>query len=196
MKKRLITIILLAFVVVSFVFLMYKESANRSADVTGAASEAQAAHDSQVKKPVSSQNPEKDSTVDVGKDADQALQKTAQTSGNLKVVAYYFHTTHRCYSCLKIEEYSRDAIEQYFSNELSGGLLEFRSVDVQKPGNQHYISDYKLYTKSLVLSLQNSGRELKYKNLKDVWSYYRNKEKFFDYVAQEVGAFLKEAEGS
>lgn len=195
MKKRLITIILLALVVASFAFLLYKELASRSASATGTASEDQAAHSSQIEQPISAQNPEKGSTADADKSSDQALQQTVQTAGNLKVVAYYFHTTHRCPSCLKIEEYSREAIEEYFYNELKSGLVEFKSVDVQKPENRHYVSDYKLYTKSLVLSLQNSGRELKYKNLKDVWSYYRNKERFFDYVVQEVSAFLKEAEG-
>jgi hypothetical protein len=111
---------------------------------------------------------------------------------NSKVIAYYFHGTFRCTTCRTIEEYSHDAIQAYFAKELGNGRLEFRPVNVEEPGNKHFIQDYQLVTRSLVLSLLSDGREKKWKNLADVWKLVRDKDKFFQYVKDEVEKFLQE----
>ena len=36
-------------------------------------------------------------------------------AGTHKVIAYYFHTNTRCSTCMKIEAYSKEAIEQGFA---------------------------------------------------------------------------------
>ena len=54
------------------------------------------------------------------------------------------------------------------------------------------IQDYQLVTKSLVLSLVSDGKETKWKNLADVWKLVRDKEKFYQYVKDEVEIFVKE----
>ena len=109
-----------------------------------------------------------------------------------KVVAYYFHGTFRCPTCLKMEKYSREAIETNFKDALSSGKLEFKVVNVEDRGNEHYATDYNLYTKSLVLSLVKDDKEIKSKNLEKIWEYVRNKQEFFDYVTNEINIFLKE----
>ncbi len=109
-----------------------------------------------------------------------------------KVVAYYFHGNFRCYTCHTIEQYSKEAIETNFKDALASGKLEFKVVNVEERDNEHYVNDYQLYTKSLVLSLLKDGKEIKSKNLTKIWEYVRNKQKFFDYVSEEVNNFLKE----
>ncbi len=37
-----------------------------------------------------------------------------------KVVAYYFHRSIRCPSCLRIEEYAKNAVESMFPQEIAG----------------------------------------------------------------------------
>jgi hypothetical protein len=121
----------------------------------------------------------------------------AQDSGNKptgRVIAYYFHGTFRCYSCTMIEGYSREAIESNFKEALASGKLEFKAVNVEERDNRHFIDDYQLYTKSLILSLVKDGKEIKSKNLTKIWEYARNKQRFFDYVTEEVSNFLKEAQ--
>lgn len=113
----------------------------------------------------------------------------AQTA---KVIAYYFHGTFRCYSCTMIEGYSRQAIESNFKEALASGKLEFKAVNVEDRDNRHFIDDYQLYTKSLILSLVRDGKEIKHKNLTKIWEYARDKQRFFDYVTEEVNNFLKE----
>jgi hypothetical protein len=117
----------------------------------------------------------------------------AVASGN-RVIAYYFHGNFRCYTCHTMEKYSKEAIEANFKDALSSGKLEFKVVNTEERGNEHYVNDYQLYTKSLVLSLIKDGKEIKSKNLTKIWDYVRNKQEFFDYVNEEVNNFLKEAQ--
>ena len=105
---------------------------------------------------------------------------------------YYFHGNMRCVTCHKLEQYSKEAIETIFKEEIASGKVEFRAVNVEEKGNEHYVDDYKLYTKSLVISLVKDGKEVKSKNLEKIWEYVGDKERFFTYVKDEVANFLKE----
>jgi len=111
-----------------------------------------------------------------------------------KVIAYYFHGTFRCFTCTTMEKYSREAIDANFKDALASGKLEFKAVNVEERGNEHFVNDYQLYTKSLILSLVKAGKEIKSKNLDKIWEYVRNKQRFSDYVTEEVANFLKETQ--
>ncbi|UCD16849.1 MAG: hypothetical protein JSV44_10380 [Candidatus Zixiibacteriota bacterium] len=108
-----------------------------------------------------------------------------------RIIAYYFHGTRRCASCRKIEAYSHEAIENGFTEELKGGSLQWKVINFDESGNRHYIKDYKLYTKSLVISKIQDGRETEWKNLEKVWPLLGNKENFIKYVQDEIHAFLE-----
>ncbi len=108
-----------------------------------------------------------------------------------KVAAYYFHGDFRCSTCYKLETYSKEAIEANFKNELASGKLVFNVINTDEKGNEHFVNDYQLYTKSLVISLIENGKEVKSKNLTKIWDYVGNKQKFFEYVASEINSFLK-----
>lgn len=109
-----------------------------------------------------------------------------------RIVAFYFHTTYRCPTCLKIENLSRQTIEKYFAKEMKDGKIVFMSVNIEEEKNRHYIEDYKLFTKSLIFSLFKDGKEVKWKNLDKVWLKVRNEEEFQKYVKEEMESFLKE----
>ncbi|OGX16470.1 MAG: hypothetical protein A2166_01135 [Omnitrophica WOR_2 bacterium RBG_13_41_10] len=108
------------------------------------------------------------------------------------VVAYYFHGNFRCFNCYRIEQYSKEAIEQYFKDELSSGKLVFKIINIEEKNNEHFIKDYQLYTKSLIISLVKDGEEVKFDNLVKVWEFLGNKQKFYDYVKDEITQYLKE----
>lgn len=121
-----------------------------------------------------------------------ALASNSSANEGNKVIAYYFHGNFRCDSCLKIENYSRETIEQNFKNELSSGRLVFKVINVEEKGNEHFTNDYQLYTKSLVVTLIKGGKEVKYENLKKVWEYLNNQSQFHDYVKSGIDSYLKE----
>ncbi len=123
------------------------------------------------------------------------LPSLAQAEENAKgahVVAYYFHGTMRCPTCHKLEQYSKEAIETNFEDALASRKLEFRAVNTDDKGNEHYVSDYQLYTKSLILSLVKDGKETKWINLDNIWEYVGNKQRFINYVKSGVADLLKE----
>jgi len=109
-----------------------------------------------------------------------------------KVIAYYFHGNSRCPTCHKLEEYSKDAIDTNFKDEIAKGVLEFQVINVDEKRNEHFVDKYQLYTKSLVVSKMKNGEEVDHKNLDKIWEYVRDKERFYDYVTSEIKAFLKD----
>jgi len=121
-------------------------------------------------------------------------QQIEERKNNYYIVAYYFHGNFRCYSCYRIEQLSKEAIEHYFKNELDSGKLIFKAINVEEKGNEHFIQDYQLYTKSLIISLVKNGKEVEFHNLTRVWEFLGNKQRFFEYVRDEVSKYLKELE--
>jgi len=109
-----------------------------------------------------------------------------------RVVVTYFHTTVRCPSCKGLEAYSRETVESGFAKEIEQGRVVFRHVNVQEPENEHFIKDYRLYTKSLIVSLIKDGKQVRWKNLPDIWKLVRNRERFEQYVKGEIEFFLKD----
>ena len=190
--RNLIKTLLFIFVVVSLGVLIYKEYSpkseskatniveTRSEKATVSVEPAPAPKSQPLKEPATKQKQETPSPL------------TEVKSQNSKVIAYYFHGTFRCSTCRTIEQYSHDAIQTYFAKELGNGTLEFRPVNIEEPENKHFIQDYQLVTRSLVLSLVSDDKEMKWKNLADVWKLVRDKDKFFQYVKDEVEKFLKE----
>jgi len=191
--RKLIKSLLFIFVVLSFAVLIYKEFSPKSESNVTAVAATQGDKTSVPEKslPVPESQPSKEPATKQKEKAPSPL--TEVKSQNFKVIAYYFHGTFRCSTCRTIEEYSHDAIQTYFAKELGNRRLEFRPVNVEEPENKHFIQDYQLVTRSLVLSLVSDGKEKKWKNLPDVWKLVRDKDKFFQYVKDEVEKLLKES---
>jgi hypothetical protein len=117
-------------------------------------------------------------------------QAASPENARHKVIAYYFHTDTRCSTCVKIEQYSHEAIEQGFPNELKNGTLEMRVVNYEHPENRHFMQDYKLVSKSLVLVNIVNGKQTRWTNLKLVWQLTGHKDAFLNYVRKEVRGYL------
>lgn len=66
-------------------------------------------------------------------------------------------------------------------------------VNTDEPENKHFIEDFQLVTKSVVLAEYHDGKIVRSKNLDKVWQLVRNKDDFIEYVQNEAGAFLGES---
>jgi len=108
-----------------------------------------------------------------------------------KLVVLYLHTHARCISCMKIEKFTKEAVEAGFAPELKSGRVEFKSIDVQDEGNEHYATDYQIPTKSVVLSRLQKGKELSWKLLPKVWPLLRDDKAFKTYIQEEMRRALK-----
>ena len=190
--EKLIKSLLFIFVVLSLGVLIYKEYSPKSeSNVTYVkATKVDTVAVSGESVPAPEDRPLKEPATKQKEKAPSPL--TEVKAQNSKVIAYYFHGTFRCSTCRTIEQYSHDSIQMYFAKELGNGTLEFRPVNIEEPENKHFIQDYQLVTRSLVLSLMSDGKETKWNNLADVWKLVRDRDKFFQYVKDEVEKFLKE----
>jgi hypothetical protein len=120
----------------------------------------------------------------------QAAEPAPAPPAGRRVVAYYFHATERCATCRLIESQSGEAITAQFASELAKNILEWRLVNIQLPQNRHFIQDYQLFTRSLVLVELKDGRQVRYKVLEKTWELVGNKAALQDYVVREVRAML------
>jgi hypothetical protein len=119
---------------------------------------------------------------------------TAQGTGQEKsdrVVVYYFYGTARCDSCMKIEAYTKEAIESGFPDALKDGGLEWRPVNVELSENRHFIDDYDLYIRTVVVSDVNGGNQTEWKSLDEVWDLLGNKDRFVAFIQDNVRTYLE-----
>jgi hypothetical protein len=58
--------------------------------------------------------------------------------------------------------------------------------------NEHFVEDFKLVTRSLVLVSYRDGTVARWKNLDKVWQLVRDEELFSQYVRESTRAFLDE----
>jgi len=115
----------------------------------------------------------------------------ASPGGDTKVIAYYFHGELRCRTCRTIEAYSEEAITKEFTNEIASGRLAWRVVNVDEPENKHFVEDFALASKSLVLAEYRDGKVTRHENLQQIWQLVRDKEAFLAYVRAATSDFLR-----
>lgn len=109
-----------------------------------------------------------------------------------KLIAYYFHRTQRCQTCLTIEAYTEEALNEAFPDALETGELEFRTVNLDEPANEHFVDDFELAASSLVLVDYLDGEKIAWRNLPRVWELFGNERRFKDYVESETSLFLED----
>jgi len=107
-----------------------------------------------------------------------------------QIVVYYFHGKYRCKTCRTIEAYAEEAVKTSFEEKLRTGALAWKVVNVDEPGNEHFLYDFELPGSSLVVVEMQEGQPGRFEVLQDVWTLVGDREGFFDYVRQAVGKFL------
>jgi hypothetical protein len=108
-----------------------------------------------------------------------------------QVVAYYFHATKRCEKCNTIEAYSHEAITQGFPERVASGEIRWEVVDMDQPWNQHFVQRYELTNANLVLSDRWDGEERDFTVCRRTWDLTGDKEAFLAYVKGEVEMALE-----
>jgi hypothetical protein len=116
----------------------------------------------------------------------------ATNAPSQQVIAYYFHGTVRCETCLKIEQQAKAVIERQFKPELDAQRLVFKPLNYDLPENAHFLLDYKLPCPSLVLVRQKDGKGGQWTLLGDTWQLVEDPVKFNAYIGTEVNKFLSD----
>ena len=115
----------------------------------------------------------------------------APAGTNNKIIVYYFYNSMRCPTCYKLENYAKSGVESGFADAIKAGRLEWKSVNVDDKVNEHFVNDYKLYSKSVIVSTVKDGKESSWKNLDKIWEMVREEGKYREYIRNEVKACLE-----
>lgn len=133
---------------------------------------------------------ESNSTDNFSKTEAAVITADNQAQTNNKLIVYYFHGSMRCPTCHKLENYAKSEIESSFSDEIKAGKLEWKSINVEENGNEHFTDYYKLYTKSVIVSIHKDTSESAWKNLDKIWQLVHDEQKYRQYIRDEVKACL------
>lgn len=87
-------------------------------------------------------------------------QKKAEAvkSGN-KIEVLDFHTSHRCKTCLTIEDYTRSLLAQAYADEMKDGLITFRLINADDPANEAIVKKYLAFGTTLIVNTISNGKE-------------------------------------
>lgn len=107
-------------------------------------------------------------------------------------VVYYFYTNTRCSSCKTIEAYTKEAVEKNFTSDYKGWAVVFKGVNVDEEPGKHFVQDYLLDTKSVVVQEFSGDKALKWVKLEKVWQLLGDKEAFVNYITVEAHKLLDE----
>jgi hypothetical protein len=120
--------------------------------------------------------------------ASAAAERVAETD---RVIAYYFHRTVRCETCLRIEKQVHEVITNRFGAEVAMERLVFKPVNYEQPENAHFLEDYQLGGPSLVLVRQKGGKDVERQVLGQTWDFAHIPPKLDLYIEQETRKFLE-----
>lgn len=114
---------------------------------------------------------------------------SAQAAG--QVIVRYFHSDIRCTTCLAFEDWSKTAVEG-FPEELANGTLIWEVINFDQAEHHHYIKDYDLAEKSLVLVREENGKTVQWKNVEEFWDFEENqKDEFVSLAHNLIENYLK-----
>lgn len=105
------------------------------------------------------------------------------------VTVYYFHGDDRCQTCRAIEAATERVVRDRFAEELASGMLLYKAVNFDAPGERHFRDDYDLAFGSVIV--QGYGDDHPWKNLTDVWSLIHSDPAEFEaYLVENIVPML------
>jgi hypothetical protein len=119
------------------------------------------------------------------------VKKESDAEVNRKLIVFYLHGTARCRTCMKFEALTKEVMDVSFADEVKKGWVKFRVVNVDDKENEHYVQDYQLYSKSVILSDTAGGKQTRWKNLEQIWEKVRDEDAYKQYIRDEVASYLK-----
>lgn len=81
-----------------------------------------------------------------------------------KIEVYYFHYTRRCPTCNAVENVSKEALEEYFPDEMEKGKITFQSINLDEDSSKEIAEKLKVSGQALLfvagdkkINLTNDG---------------------------------------
>lgn len=108
---------------------------------------------------------------------------------DLQVELLYFYPRFRCVSCEQVEAYAEEAAAGYRGHGKEG--IPFRRLAIDDPANRDLVERYGVVGSSLFLVLKR-GEEENFRELKEVWFKWEDREGCISYIRSELDRALEE----
>lgn len=107
------------------------------------------------------------------------------------VVVYQFHRRFRCEECYKLEVAIRESLDQHFTREIDEGTIVFNVVDLDAEGNDFYEKRYDFFYNTVIVAQVRGEKDVRFKNVEEVWSLANDKEKLMEFLRSEVSEYVE-----
>ena len=102
--------------------------------------------------------------------------------------AYFFHASHRCPSCRKIESYGHEALLP----DIEQGRVAWQTADYTAPANQSLVERFEVFSSTIVLVHRQDGKVTRWKNLEGVWDHTHDRAAFLAFTRGALRDFREE----
>jgi hypothetical protein len=97
----------------------------------------------------------------------QSNKKVAAPASHVKQLeVVYFHSEHRCKTCMAIEKQTRAVLDKHFAKEVKSGGIVLKTYNVDEKANLKVCQKFDAFGSSLFLNKVAAGKE-EQKNLTD-----------------------------
>ncbi len=110
------------------------------------------------------------------------LSFLSMSNANAEIIVSYMHNSIRCNTCLKMEKWTKEAV-----SDLD---VKFKSINTDEEDNKHFIKDYELYSKMVLLKDTKSGN---WQKLDKLWDYVMSEDNFKTYIRDSTNEFLEKS---
>jgi hypothetical protein len=115
---------------------------------------------------------------------------TIKDPNSLDVLVYYIHNNTRCINCIRFEKYTKDVINDVFDQQVKEEKLVLKILNYENSENYHYVTDYNLVTKAVIVAKMKDGKQTEWKNLDKIWVLVNDEAAFKKYITDEVANYL------
>ena len=125
-------------------------------------------------------------TITVSKNA----VSSASAENSTTVIAYYFHPSIRCHTCLAIEADAERAIKNNFPQQIAKESLVWMPVNLDDPVGEDFKKQFDVSGSTLVIAKMQDGKVTEFKKLEKVWQLVGDNQAFSEYVTGEINGYL------
>lgn len=109
------------------------------------------------------------------------------------VLVYNFYATHRCASCIAIENATQKTLETYFSKEINQGRIKQFSINIDDKANTKLCEKYQAFGSGIYLTQILKGKETTINLTGEGFKFALNKkEKFIEILKSNIENLLKQ----
>ena len=113
----------------------------------------------------------------------QQLKDNQEISSD-KVKVYYFHNERRCATCNAVEEVTKTALDEYYSEQLKAGIVTFQSLNIEDDENESIAQELRISGQTLLIIINGKKKDL----TNDAFMYARsNPEKLKEKIHKTIG---------